>query len=259
MELLLFLISSLPVLVIGYFVYNKDKNKENHKLLLKLFIGGLLSFFLVLIISSILYAIIPFFAIEQENLNLFQLIISVFIGIALVEEFSKLLMTYLFSYNKETFDEKFDGIIYGVFVALGFAFIENLFYVYTNGFSTGLLRAVTSVPLHACAGIFMGYYLSFAKLEKHKNNKNQERKYLILSLLIPTFIHGLYNYLIFTQKPIFIVIFFILVIVMYVLGIKKINHLVSINRKIVYKDKFCSNCGSVVDSDFCPRCGKKHD
>lgn len=147
-ELILFTISSLPVFLLGMFIYKKDRNKEPWKLLVKLFVGGILSCFLVLIVSAILGALFPILSADSSTLNLFELIIHVFIGVALVEECCKWIFAYKFSYNDEHFDEIYDMIIYNVFVALGFAFFENLLYVYENGIMTGIIRAISAVLGH---------------------------------------------------------------------------------------------------------------
>ena len=50
----------------------------------------------------------------------------------------------------------------------------------------------TAIPLHATCGIVMGYYMGIAKL-----NIDQRTRSLILSVLFPVIIHGLYDYFIF--------------------------------------------------------------
>ena len=42
-------------------------------------------------------------------------------------------------------------------------------------------------------------------------------------------------------------------------SIKKIKQLMKVSRKMKYEDNYCPNCGSVVDSDFCSICGRKHE
>ena len=43
-----------------------------------------------------------------------------------------------------------DGIVYGVTVSLGFATLENIFYVYGQGFndpySIAILRSISAIP-----------------------------------------------------------------------------------------------------------------
>ena len=69
-ELLLFVISVLPVFLIGIYIYQKDKHKEPTKLLAKLFLGGIGSCFLAAIIGLIIELIFPVspdgFAVSQH-------------------------------------------------------------------------------------------------------------------------------------------------------------------------------------------------
>jgi len=258
-EIILFLISAAPVFFLGMYIYKKDKNKEPSKLLAKLFFGGIISCFLVFIFSFILWLIFPFFSADVETLNLIELIIYVFVGIALVEECCKWFMSYKIAYNCSDFEEIFDMIVYCCFVALGFAFFENILYVFQNGIATGILRAVLPVPGHACFGIFMGYYLGMAKQSCFNNRNDLKRKYILLSILVPTIIHGIYDYCLYTESVVFLIIFLVFVILVYIFSIKKVKRMSSVNIKIKYKDNYCSNCGRVVNSNFCPICGKKHN
>ena len=256
-ELLLFATSILPVIIIGLYMYKKDNQKEPILLLLKLFIGGIGSCFLVIIISKILGLILPIFSASISELNGFDLIIHVFICVALVEEFSKWLIAYKISYNDYNFDEFFDMIIYCVYVALGFAFFENLFYVYSYGITTGIVRALLAVPGHACDGMLMGYYLGLAKINKVNNRNNQSNKYLFLSILIPTITHGIYDYLLSLNGIIPIIIFIVFIIIMYIYVIKNINKISKIHGKI--KEKVCPNCNHIIDDNFCAYCGRKNE
>lgn len=259
-ELILFIVAALPVVLVGKYIYNKDKNKESSTILIKLFLGGILSCFLTLLISGIMGVLFPIFDAEIESLNWSELIIYVFIGVALVEEISKWVMVYFFSYNNHEFDEIYDMIVYGAFVALGFAFFENLLYVFYNGgISTGIVRAISAIPGHACDGVFMGYYLGLAKISAINNRQDLKKKNLILSILIPTILHGIYDYCLMVGNVLFILLFLIFVILLYKRVLRKINRVSMIDKKIQYKDKFCPNCGLKVDSNFCTRCGRKHE
>ena len=50
------------------------------------------------------------------------------------------------------FNEPMDGLILGVAAALGFATVENIFYVRAGKILTALVRAIVSVPSHALFG-----------------------------------------------------------------------------------------------------------
>ena len=257
-ELILFVVSALPVFLVGLYTYKKDKHKEPGKILVKLFLGGMGSCLLVVLTSLILGIIFPILSMDTDELNLFQLLINVFIGVALVEEACKWIIAYKISYNDRAFDELYDAVLYCVFVALGFAFFENLLYVYEGGVGTGLLRAILAVPGHACDGMVMGYYLGLAKACDVNRKKNLKTKNLILSVLVPTILHGIYDYCLFTESTIFMCMFVIFIICLYIYVIRKINKISSLNRKIKYKDNYCPNCGRVVDDNYCPICGRKN-
>ncbi len=82
---------------------------------------------------------------------------------AIPEEISKWLVLYWIVWKSREFDEHYDGIIYAVFVSLGFALVENIMYVVNRGMGVALIRAVLSVPGHGSFGVLMGYYFSLAK------------------------------------------------------------------------------------------------
>lgn len=258
MSLSLF-IAILPVIVVGMFVYLKDKNKESNGLLIKLFLGGIGSAFLTLAASLIVESIFPFFSIDSDKLNLLELVISVFIGVAFIEEGCKYFFLYIISYKNKEFDEFYDMIVYAVFVALGFACFENILYVLENGVSVGLIRSITAVPGHAWDGVFMGFYLGLAKIASINNNHALETKNKIKAFLIPAIMHGIYDYCLMSGSIVFIIFFLFFFITTYVLAIKKINRISKIKGKIKYKDAFCPNCGTEVNSDYCPKCGRKNE
>ena len=82
------------------------------------------------------------------------------------EETLKFIGIFLFFWDRVEFDEPIDAVIYGTLISLGFATFENYEYVYVypqdlaqdlTRFSVALDRAVTSIPMHACCGILMGF------------------------------------------------------------------------------------------------------
>ena len=256
--IILFILSALPVVFLATFIYMKDKNKEPTKFLLKLFFGGFLSVIITLVLSIILKIIVPIFRLGTDKLNLIELVFYAFINVALVEEFAKWIITYNFSYNDDNLDEVYDMIVYSVFVALGFAFIENILYVFEGGIGTGIIRALLAVPGHACDGAIMGYYLGLAKLSEINNNFRLKKKNRIFSILVPTVMHGIYDYCLFTGKILFIIIFCIFVFIVYIVTLKRIKRLSSVKRKMKYKDNYCGECGIKVNSNYCPVCGRKN-
>jgi len=95
-----------------------------------------------------------------------------------------------------------DALVYGVAASLGFAVIENWEYVLgasKDGLEVAkdvaLIRSFTAVPLHALAGVFMGFFLMDAIFQKHNR-----KFFLFLSLFFPVCLHGLYDLILFSQS-----------------------------------------------------------
>ena len=256
MTLLSLLVAVLPVILIGIYIYKKDKLKESSNLLFKLFMGGVCSCFPAVIAGLFFDGFLP----DTEQMNFIQLFFYVFIVIAMVEEVSKWFFVYKISYNHNEFDSLYDMIVYASFVALGFACFENILYVSSSGIVTGLLRAVSAVPGHVCDGILMGSYLSLAKVNQLNGNVQLSNKYKILSILIPTITHGIYDYCLFLENPIFVIIFLVFVVNLFIICIKKVKNISQNNYKFFRKRNYCIACGNMINgSKFCSRCGKENN
>lgn len=204
-----------PVVAIMLFIYYKDKyEKEPKKLLVKLFFLGVLT----TIPAGILESFFPV-NLEREK-NLIVLFFYALFGVALIEEGVKYFVLSKFTKNREEFNERYDGIVYAVFVSLGFAALENILYVISSGFFTGIFRAFTAVPLHAICAVIMGYYYGMAKFETEETLK---RKYKLKSFIMPVAIHGIYDFLLFTKMGIFALLFLGFLVFIYIYSFKKIK------------------------------------
>lgn len=250
--LLLFL-AVIPVVLILLYVYYQDKNKEPPSLLIKLFIGGIVSCGLVLLVSSILEKISPLFS-PNSTKNFFGILFYAFISVALVEEICKWIFVYLFGYRSKEFDEVYDGLLYAVFVSLGFAFIENILYVIiNNSFYTAFVRGLCAVPSHACDAILMGYHISIAKEYRIHNKKKKERKHLLLSIIMPALIHGIYDFCLLSGNKLFTFVFLVFITFMYFTSVNKLQQM-SMSRKNIAdkesnKNKFCPKCGMIKNEN----------
>lgn len=251
--------SILPVIILAFYIYNKDKDKEPTGLLVKLFFGGVGSLFITLVISFFLSLFFPSILSATAGLDFLELFFHVFVGVALVEEFSKWLVLYHISYNHFEFDQVFDMIVYSAFVSLGFACFENILYVFENGMGTAIIRGLLAVPGHFCDGIFMGYYLSMAKVYDINKNNFSKRKNIFLSLFVPTILHGFYDFCLFSGNFVFIILFFFFIIILYVKSFNRIKKMSCENKRLRFKNSFCPNCGTPVVSDFCTGCGAKNE
>jgi len=186
-----FLLLSLalaPGIAIAFYIYFKDKHEpEPVGLLILSFVYGILSVFVALSIS---YPLNELITIHERNLE--EQAINAFGIVAFVEEFSKFIFVRWILYRNKNFNEPFDGIVYAVMVGMGFATLENVFYVMEGGGGTAILRMFTAVPAHGMFAVLMGYYLGKAKFIQKK-----ETYYSVMALLVATLFHGVYDYFLF--------------------------------------------------------------
>lgn len=223
----LILLAILPSIIIGLIIYKVDyREKEPKKELLKAFLMGFLSIIVTLIISAI-------FNINNIEINdgFLNVLIYSFLGVALIEEFSKWICSCLFLRKNKNFDYMFDGIVYTTFVSLGFATIENILYTISGGILTGLIRAITTVPAHAFFGIASGYYLSLAKKSKHSGSKVKQYSYLFLSLFIPFLFHGFYDFCLFTQNEILFLVYIVFEVTLYFISIYRVKKMIKMEAR----------------------------
>jgi RsiW-degrading membrane proteinase PrsW (M82 family) len=117
-----------------------------------------------------------------------------FVVVGLSEEGFKYLLMKKRTWNNPEFNCQYDGVVYAVFTAMGFALWENISYVLNYGLSTAFVRAVTAVPGHACFGVFMGIFYGIAKKEERSGYEKNSKIFRILSVIVPAVIHGAYDY-----------------------------------------------------------------
>ena len=196
MSILILLTALLPVAILVFYIYRKDKNlPEPTGQLVKAFFYGVISAPLSFFIS------VPFGLLglyPTEATTVLGSVCTAFFGAAIPEECAKLFVLWLVLRKNPFFDEKMDGIVYAVCVSLGFAALENILYLFsdTESFlSIGIVRAIFAVPGHFCFGILMGYYYSIAKFYPKSSIKNK-----ILVLLAPIIAHGLYDSILFVMN-----------------------------------------------------------
>lgn len=229
----LLLIAIIPSFLLLRMIYIKDTvEKEPAYLLLILFIGGIISTFITLLLSHLFKSIIPMLNMDYADLNLIQVAFKVLIGVSLIEEVSKWLFNYFIIWKNKEFNYIYDAIVYSTFVALGFATFENIVYVFDYGFLTAIFRGLLSIPGHACFGVFMGYYLGYSKLESIKGNKHNSIKYRIISLIVPITLHFIYNFCLMSSNLFLYLVFIIYIVILYIIAFKKLNKLSNIKTML---------------------------
>ncbi len=185
----LLLATVTPILIVIIYIYIKDKyEKESKRVLLVCFLLGAI---LSIIITTLLYVFFDLFLPLPDSYSIWQQFVKAFFVVGLIEEFSKYIMVRYYAQPKKGFNEPFDGIIYAVMVSMGFAAVENLFYVLEGGIEVAVIRAVTAIPAHATFSVLMGYFMGKAKFS------NNRMKWNLIGLSLAVLFHGSYDFFLF--------------------------------------------------------------
>jgi len=189
MELLTLLaIAFAPGVALSLYLYWKDEHeKEPIRLLLTSFFYGFISIIITLIISFLIQGL---YTVRDDSIA--DQFVHAFFKVALVEEFSKFIFIRFILFRNKNFNEPFDGIIYTGMVGMGFATLENIFYVLDLGIETGIMRMFTAVPAHATFAILMGYFIG-----KGKFDQKNLGWFSFLALLSASLFHGAYDFFLF--------------------------------------------------------------
>src|SRR3989344_1913432 len=201
--LLYILFGILPSLIWLFYYLKKDLHPEPKKMILKVFLMGALItvpvFFIQIGLSELLNQTrtLPLVASEPIIIE----IIKWFFVIAFTEELFKYLVVKMHIMKSWALDEPLDIMLYMVVVALGFAAVENILYLFspipTISFKAVLqttalisfIRFIGATFLHTLCSALVGYFLALASL------KNKKRLSLTMTgLLSATALHGLYDF-----------------------------------------------------------------
>lgn len=188
----------LPVVILLAFVAWKDRrNPEPIGQILKALLFGVLSIPCSLFFSFLISFFVNVPDVESMH-TINDALVTAFWGAAIPEESAKLLMLWLFLRNNPYFDERVDGIVYASCIALGFAGVENLVYLFGNlddFVSVGINRGIFAVPGHLCDGIVMGYYYSKCKY-------SNRYKFFIRPFIwvVPVILHGIYDFILMSMS-----------------------------------------------------------
>lgn len=181
----------LPAVILLVYIYQHDTiEKEPPRLLAALLGMGVLA----ALLSGLL---------ERTGETVLRLLVDpgspaytvllAFLVVAAVEEGMKLWLLRRNTWDHPAFNYRFDGVVYAVFVSLGFAAYENVRYVFRYGLSVALPRALLAVPGHMAFAVFMGVYYGRAKLCEGLGDGRGAAWNVAAGYLWAVLLHGFYD------------------------------------------------------------------
>lgn len=254
----------IPAVILAAYVFFHDKvEKEPVGLLLLLFGAGGVSYIpayfaergltdlIDLLFSD--YITYDFQGVATYSSELVKYghgVLVVFLGIALVEEMLKWLAMFLITRRNKNFNCLFDGVVYGTFVSLGFAMVENVIFAWQGGWDMLLFRTMITLPGHLYFGILMGYCYTMWMVYRSASlaEKEYEKRGLIKitkpyktggwfasMIIFPVIYHGIYGFAEFFRSGTTDIIFYIINAICFVICIAGVSR---ISRTDTYRGRY---------------------
>ena len=197
LAMFLVLLAVAPSLVLLAYFYLRDRyDREPLGHLIAAYLLGAFAMFAAQGLGTTVAEMVPadWLHLGGEPARVFD----AFVLTGLTEEGAKAVALFAAVYAWREFDEPFDGLIYGVAIALGFAALENLLYLSSRGTDIAWQRAIFAVPAHALFGGCMGYYAGRAKFASMGDGRathiSRFWRFVAFALGLPVFFHGAYDF-----------------------------------------------------------------
>ncbi len=186
-------LSLLPSVIWLIFFLQEDKKPEPVKMILKIFLLGMAVSIPVILISFPIKSLLSSIGLSEFAISLIMIV-----GVAAIaEELAKYFVIRQFVLKSPECDEPIDLMIYAITAALGFAALENLFFLFPVEFpfSQGLMavesyfRFISGTFLHALVAGIMGYFIALSVL-----NPKKKSQLVFAGVSLAIFLHAVYNF-----------------------------------------------------------------
>lgn len=221
----------IPAIFLMRYVYAQDSpaDREPPALLWRLALSGVYAALAAMVFEWIEDGlIIPAFHIQDKMTLL--IVQMVFVGIT--EEGAKLFFLKKRTWNNLNFNYTYDGMMYSVFVSLGFAAFENILYVFNYGLSVAFSRAIFAIPAHFGFSVIMGIMYARAKFCSSRGDSIGKGANLILGYVLAVILHAFYDTTASLNSNAGTGVFLLFVAVMYFVIYRLIRHEAADDRPI---------------------------
>lgn len=236
----------LPALLWLWFWLKEDTKKpEPNNLILLAFLAGMI---MVPFAAHIEHFIFIIFSYIETKLAFIGYTISPLVSEytltslwAFTEEILKYLAIYIVALKSKFFDEPIDALIYLITGAIGFAALENSFFLMSSMTDSGVLTGIMNLPLrflgatllHIISSSAIGLAIAFSFYKKKK------RKWcILLGIISATVLHTMFNLIIIKTQTIFEMLsifayywLIILILIFLFERVKSMKPLLDIRRK----------------------------
>lgn len=178
-----------PLLIVAFILYLKFKFSIKSYVNIRnaIFLG------VICVVLLILANFLVDLKWDGNYKNMRRMAFFVFIVIAFSSELAKFIPLKFSFYKLKNFDGPLEGVVYSIFISLGFSMVATILYAFElvgslNKFYNFTLFLYTLPFANLVFAIVMGFFIGMAKLRKNTFIDS------VTGLFIATFFHGLYYF-----------------------------------------------------------------
>lgn len=245
------LIAIIPIFLLCVYIYHEDRyEKESIPFLIMLFLAGVLCAVLSsfvknmeqIFLNNVFSEFITFspdgmiFVVPNAR-RLYSLLLAVF-SYAVTDAVIIVIVLFIITFKNKNFNSLFDGIVYAVYIIMGFTLVEVVAFGYGKGWDLFALKCLTVIPMRMFTGVVMGYFYSQTKIYHLAHIKVQRIpadhsakiknfncwKWGLLTVLVPWMIWGVYEFATLMGGPLWRYLYYFVLMVMYFYSIRKITN-----------------------------------
>ena len=192
-------------------------------------------------------------AILGSSANLTSVAAGMFFVVGPVEEACKFLAVRLYAYRTKYFDEPMDGLVYAAAASLGFASLENLYYIVDYGPEVMIGRAPLSTLGHVVFGSAWGYALGL----QARAGKKKSSFVLAAGIAAAAILHGAFNTLLFSGDLAVLLLLFGAGVWWTLARFSRARKSSPFRYMRNYPNTSCASCGRIVSvaHNHCRHCG----
>lgn len=181
----------LPAALWLWFWLKEDPHPEPRRVLAATFLAGIIVVPAALFLEKTAY----YFLIKWKLADFGSFGFLLFIIWASIEEYLKYFAAKIAALRRPSFDEPVDAPIYLITAALGFAALENIFFLFKTFLTapelaliTGEMRFMGATLLHIVTSAIVGMSVAFSFFHPEKRSRN-----VFGGLMLAILLHALFN------------------------------------------------------------------
>lgn len=202
---------------------------------------------------------LPWLPAVTPDGDVFSRLLYFVLYVGLIEEMCKMLVVRYTVYYSRTFDDVLHGVVYSSAAALGFATVENAYYIEWHGPGVLVGRVIMSTFGHVLLSMVWGFALGAQRTRRPTGLSSAVVGWLVLAggVLLGAVLHGVYDFFLVNGQMWLALLLLFTLWRIFLAQTEFVRHHSPHRRKTSRRVRECTGCHGLVRDEgrFCGSCG----